>query len=114
MTAPAISIIIPAFNEAASIGNVVQQIRVLHPGAEIIVIDDGSSDHTAEAALLAGGKVYAHPYNIGNGAAIKSGLRAAQGEWVVMMDADGQHGERDDRLQGQGIRDERVASVGEA
>ncbi len=91
MTAPAISIIIPAFNEAASIGNVVQQIRVLHPGAEIIVIDDGSSDHTAEAALLAGGKVYAHPYNIGNGAAVKSGIRVASGDILVLMDGDGQH-----------------------
>jgi glycosyltransferase involved in cell wall biosynthesis len=91
MTAPAISIIIPAFNEAASIGSVVQQISALHPGAEIIVIDDGSSDHTAEAAFLSGAKVYAHPYNIGNGAAVKSGIRLASGDILVLMDGDGQH-----------------------
>lgn len=91
MTAPAISIIIPAFNEAAIIGSVIQQIRALHPDAEIIVIDDGSSDHTADAALIAGAKVYAHPYNIGNGAAVKSGIRVASGDILVFMDADGQH-----------------------
>ena len=91
MTAPAISIIIPAYNEAANIGSVVRQIRELQPGAEIIVIDDGSSDRTAEAALGAGAKVYTHPYNIGNGAAVKSGIRIASGDALVLMDGDGQH-----------------------
>jgi len=91
MTTSAISIIIPAYNEAENIGSVVQQIRDQYPDAEIIVIDDGSSDRTAEAALSAGAKVYAHPYNIGNGAAVKSGIRVASGDILVFMDGDGQH-----------------------
>ena len=66
-------------------------IRQLHPAAELIVIDDGSSDDTAEVARLAGADVYRHPYNIGNGAAIKSGIRAATGDILVFMDGDGQH-----------------------
>jgi len=91
MTTNSISIIIPAYNEGQSIGSVVQQVRKLHPSAEIIVIDDGSSDHTAQIAFAAGAKVYAHPYNIGNGAAVKSGIRAASGDILVFMDGDGQH-----------------------
>jgi glycosyltransferase involved in cell wall biosynthesis len=91
MITSSISIIIPAYNEAESIGSVVQQVRELHPQAEIIVIDDGSSDNTAQVAHSAGAKVYAHPYNIGNGAAVKSGIRVAGGEILVFMDGDGQH-----------------------
>jgi len=91
MTTNSISIIIPAYNEGQSIGSVVQQVRKLHPSAEIIVIDDGSSDHTAQIAFAAGAKVYAHPYNIGNGAAVKSGIRVASGDILVFMDGDGQH-----------------------
>ena len=91
MTTPSISIIVPAYNEAESIGSVVQQIRNQYPTAEIIVIDDGSSDHTDQAALSSGAKVYAHPYNIGNGAAVKSGIRVASGDILVFMDGDGQH-----------------------
>jgi glycosyltransferase involved in cell wall biosynthesis len=85
------SIIIPACNEAPTIGKLIVRIRELHPAAEIIVIDDGSSDRTAEIARDAGADVYRHPYNIGNGAAIKSGIRAATGDILVFMDADGQH-----------------------
>jgi glycosyltransferase involved in cell wall biosynthesis len=91
MAHPSVSVIIPACNEAETIGAVVSSIRALHPDFEIIVIDDGSQDETSSAALAAGAKVYAHPYNIGNGAAVKSGIRLATGDILVMMDADGQH-----------------------
>jgi glycosyltransferase involved in cell wall biosynthesis len=86
-----ISVIIPAYNEAETIGTLVSSIRSLYPEAEIIVVDDGSSDHTADAAKAAGAEVFSHPYNIGNGAAIKSGIRVAKGNALVFMDADGQH-----------------------
>ncbi len=85
------TILLPAYNEEGVIGSTIQKIRALHPDFEILVVDDGSTDNTMQEAMAAGANVWPHPYNIGNGAAIKSGLRCAQGEWVVMMDADGQH-----------------------
>ena len=91
MSHNSVSIIIPAFNEAQVIGDLVSDIRRLYPAFEIIVIDDGSADETAEVAGEAGALVYRHPYNIGNGAAIKSGIRAATGDILVFMDGDGQH-----------------------
>ena len=90
-----ISIIIPAYNEAETIGTLVSSIRSLYPDADIIVINDGSSDNTADVAKAAGAEVYSHPYNIGNGAAIKSGIRKASGEVLVFMDGDGQHNAQD-------------------
>jgi len=86
-----VSIIIPAFNEASSIGGLVQTIKTLNPDYEIIVINDGSGDNTAAVAKGAGATVYSHPYNIGNGAAIKSGIRVASGDVLVFMDGDNQH-----------------------
>jgi len=86
-----ISIIIPAFNEAENIGHLITRLRDACPGAEIIVVDDGSTDGTGQVATQAGAMVYRHPYNIGNGAAVKSGIRMASGEILVFMDADGQH-----------------------
>ena len=86
-----VSVIIPAYNEAQSIGHVVKKIKAFNPDFEIIVIDDGSTDDTAAAARDAGATVYSHPYNIGNGAAIKSGIRIASGDILVFMDGDGQH-----------------------
>ena len=91
MSHNSVSIIIPAFNEAQVIGGLISEIRHLYPDSEIIVIDDGSADQTAEVAGRAGALVYRHPYNIGNGAAIKSGIRAATGDILVFMDGDGQH-----------------------
>ena len=86
-----ISIVIPAHNEMHNIGDVVLSIKRLHPEAEIIVVNDGSTDDTANVAHNAGAIVYSHPYNIGNGAAVKTGIRIATGDILVMLDADGQH-----------------------
>lgn len=91
MTSSKVSIIIPAFNESQSIGEVVAKLRALYPDFEIIVINDGSSDNTADRAEKSGAIVFHHPYNIGNGAAIKSGIRVASGDVLVFMDGDGQH-----------------------
>jgi glycosyltransferase involved in cell wall biosynthesis len=90
-----ISIIIPAYNESEAIGDVVKTIKTLYPESEVIVVNDGSRDNTAETAKDAGAIVYSHPYNIGNGAAIKSGIRIASGEILVFMDGDGQHNPED-------------------
>ena len=91
MNRPEVSILIPAYNEAQIIGDVVTKIKTLYPDFEIIVINDGSSDNTAQVAKETGALVYSHPYNIGNGAAIKSGIRFASGKLLVFMDGDGQH-----------------------
>lgn len=72
-------------------GRVVQEIKAACPDYEVIVVDDGSRDATAEVARAAGARVVVHPYNLGNGAAIKSGARAASGGVLVFLDADGQH-----------------------
>jgi glycosyltransferase involved in cell wall biosynthesis len=90
-----VSIIIPAYNEAGIIENIVSDIKALYPAYEIIVINDGSTDNTATEAQRAGAKVFSHPYNIGNGAAIKSGIRVAKGDVLVFMDGDGQHNPED-------------------
>ncbi len=87
-----ISIVIPVFNEAANLAALLGKIQALKLArAELIVIDDGSLDNSAEIALNAGASVVRHPYNIGNGAAVKSGIRAARGRLLVLMDGDGQH-----------------------
>ncbi|MEA1867963.1 MAG: glycosyltransferase family 2 protein [Thermodesulfobacteriota bacterium] len=86
-----VSIVIPAYNEEAVIGQTVARILSLYPDFETIVVDDGSTDNTAHKAREAGAKVFQHPYNIGNGAAVKTGIRKASGDLVVLMDGDGQH-----------------------
>jgi glycosyltransferase involved in cell wall biosynthesis len=92
-----VSVILPAFNEAESIASVLQGLRQLALRQavgdlfELVVVDDGSQDETAAIAEREGARVVRHPYNIGNGAAVKAGIRAAGGEVLVLMDADGQH-----------------------
>lgn len=90
-----ISIALPAKNEAGAIGATVQKIKQNFPLAEIIVVNDGSSDDTQQIAEQAGAKVISHTYSKGNGAAIKTAARNATGDVIVFMDADGQHDPND-------------------
>ncbi len=90
-TPDSISIVLPAKNEARNLVDLLPQLKSLYPEAEILVINDGSTDNTAQVAIDAGVKVISHPYSQGNGAAIKTGARNAKGELLVFMDADGQH-----------------------
>jgi glycosyltransferase involved in cell wall biosynthesis len=93
---PVLSIVLPTFNEEAAIADTVRAILALSlPPFEVIVVDDGSSDRTAERAREAGARVISHPYNIGNGAAVKTGIRSAQGDVVCFLDGDGQHDPHD-------------------
>jgi glycosyltransferase involved in cell wall biosynthesis len=92
---PELSVVLPAYNEADQIGTVIRSIRQQYPEAEILVVDDASSDATVAEAREAGATVRPHPYNKGNGAAVKTGLREARGQKIVLMDADGQHNPKD-------------------
>ncbi|MBW2560147.1 MAG: glycosyltransferase family 2 protein [Deltaproteobacteria bacterium] len=96
---PDISIVIPAYREEGGIFGVVEGARRVMDSTgrsyEILVVDDGSDDGTAAEAQRAGARILSHPYNIGNGAAVKTGIRNAQGEILVTLDADGQHSPED-------------------
>lgn len=91
MPNPELSLILPAKNESAALGPLLTRLRERFPEAELIVVDDGSTDDTAAIAQAAGARVVRHPVSLGNGAAVKSGAHAATGEVLVFMDADGQH-----------------------
>ena len=78
-------------DEARAIGGVVSRLRACAHWREVIVVDDGSSDGTADAAMGAGAQVVRHPYTKGNGAAVKTGIRHATGDFILILDADGQH-----------------------
>lgn len=91
MDAMDVTVVLPARNEAEGLQRTLPALLAALPGAEVIVVDDGSIDATAEVAAAHGARVLANPYALGNGAAIKRGARAAGGEVIVFMDADGQH-----------------------
>jgi glycosyltransferase involved in cell wall biosynthesis len=95
MNGSRVSVVMPAKNEAGAIEAVVRSVRQQVPSAEVVVVDDGSSDDTAAIAEAAGARVVRHRYSMGNGAAIKSGARAAGGDIIIFMDADGQHNTAD-------------------
>lgn len=90
-----VSVIIPAFNEAETIKDVIDEIRKVDSDLEIIVVNDGSTDRTGDIARESGVIVYSHPYNMGNGASVKSGIRIASGDILVFIDGDGQHNPQD-------------------
>ena len=85
------SIVIPAYNEGHAVGPLVTALRAAAPWREILVVDDGSDDDTGARAAQAGARVIRHPYNKGNGASVKTGIRQAAGGFVLIMDSDGQH-----------------------
>jgi len=85
------AVVIPAFNEAASISAVVADLQSAAAWRDIIVVDDGSDDDTSSRARSAGARVVRHPYNKGNGAAVKTGVRSTDARFVLIIDADGQH-----------------------
>ncbi|MEH6590108.1 MAG: glycosyltransferase family 2 protein [Halioglobus sp.] len=86
-----LSIVIPAKNEEEGLSLFLPRLREIYPEVEIIVVNDGSTDGTVRVCEDAGVRVVSHPYSKGNGAAIKSGARAASGEYIIFMDGDGQH-----------------------
>lgn len=86
-----VSVVIPAYNEKENLVALLNALAAEEIPDEIIVVDDGSDDGTGEVARAAGAKVISHPYNMGNGAAVKTGIRHCRGDIVVFMDADGQH-----------------------
>lgn len=86
-----ISVIIPARNETLALPDCLRGVLEAVPGCELIVVDDGSTDGSAVLAAELGARVISHPYPKGNGAAVKTGARAATGDILVFMDADGQH-----------------------
>lgn len=91
-----VTIVVPAFNEADSIGQVVRELRAAAPWHEVLVVDDGSNDGTTgRAAQDAGARVLRHPYNKGNGASVKTAIRAATSDWIAIVDGDGQHAPED-------------------
>lgn len=90
-----LSIILPARNESESLKEILPRLKQLYGDSEIIVVDDASDDDTGQVCVDFGVKVIRHPYNMGNGAAIKTGARNSTGDILVFMDADGQHSPED-------------------
>lgn len=90
-----VTVVIPACNESGAIADVVRELGAAARWREILVVDDGSSDDTGARAEAAGARVIRHPYTKGNGAAVKSGIRGAGGDFILILDGDGQHNPAD-------------------
>ncbi|MFQ5503833.1 MAG: glycosyltransferase family 2 protein [Planctomycetota bacterium] len=93
---PLVSIVIPVLNEEKNLEALLEEIvetlmQVQGFLFEILVIDDGSSDRSSEISRSMDARVVTHPVNLGNGAAVKRGIREARGDWILLMDGDGQH-----------------------
>lgn len=107
-----LSIVIPAFNEENGIGTVLTDLKEAFPDAQIIVVDDGSSDQTgARAAEHSGVEVWQHPFNRGYGASLRTGMKIADREYVAWFDADNEHRREDLAAMFARIRTERLAAV---
>jgi glycosyltransferase involved in cell wall biosynthesis len=90
-----ISIVLPAKNEAPALSGLLPRLKTMHHDAQIVVVDDGSTDETRTICQENGVEVVSQPYSMGNGAAIKRGAKAASGDVLIFMDADGQHAPED-------------------
>jgi glycosyltransferase involved in cell wall biosynthesis len=106
-----LSIVIPAYNEEDGIGHVIKKLRAEFPSAQIIVVDDGSSDDTANRAGVLDAEVLQHPFNQGYGASLKTGMRAARREFVAWFDADNEHRPEDLAAMYTRIRERRLVAV---
>ncbi len=95
MSSTAVSILVPAYNEEKAITQVIERLKKMRPNDEILVIDDASRDRTGELARQAGARVIRHPYNLGYGGALKTGIRHARHEHLLFFDADDQHDPED-------------------
>src|SRR5687768_17206154 len=85
------TVVIPAYNEGSTIGPHVADLSAAARWLDMLVVDDGPTDATADLAVRAGARVIRHPYNKGNGAAVKTAIRQATGTFILILDADGQH-----------------------
>jgi len=85
-----VTIVLPAYNEAEALAKILGELKKKYKEAQVLVVDDGSTDRTAEVARKAGVTAVSHPYNKGYGAALKTGARAAKTEYVLYFDSDGQ------------------------
>lgn len=93
--APAVTVLIPAKNEAATLPSLIERLKTSLPDARVLIVDDGSTDATASVSKKCGAEVISVPYSLGNGGAVKTGVRNVRSELLVLMDADGQHAPED-------------------
>jgi glycosyltransferase involved in cell wall biosynthesis len=111
---PKILVVLPALNEESTVAIVVKEVQTAVPDATVLVVDDGSIDHTGERARQAGAQVVTNPFNLGVGGAMRVGFRVAEDngyDYLLQVDADGQHDARDIALLLAAFDDEPGAQV---